>query len=219
MFSARTFAVKKKRLILNRHQKKRDFDPIFLLPILSVASKIIDAKEENQKVLPINTTIQPENNLSIKHFDNISRSLTDVNLSIKKIKAEFLEQKNQQQVSSNIVVNELEIENKYQDFIRKLPEEDHLKPILKSAKYQIQQQYISLCFFSLSEMRLVEKSKDKIVHFLRTQLNNSNIVLEIQQNLEQDQVPKINSFDLWRMILQENTEVKIFIDTFGLQNN
>ena len=66
MFSARTFAIKKKRLILNRHQKKRDFDPIFLLPILSIAFKIIDAKEENKKVLPINKTIEGENNLSIQ---------------------------------------------------------------------------------------------------------------------------------------------------------
>ena len=219
MFSARTFAVKKKRLILNRHQKKRDFDSIFLLPILSVAFKVIDAKEENQKVLTINKTIQQENNLSIQHFDNTSRSLIDVNLSIKKINAEFLEQKNQQQISSNFVINELEIQDKYQEFICQLPEEDHLKSILKSAKYQIQQQYISLYFFSLSEIRLVEKYKDKIVHFLRTQLNNSNIILEIQQNLEQNQVSKINSFDLWRMILQENDEIKNFIDVFGLQNN
>ena len=68
-------------------------------------------------------------------------------------------------------------------------------------------------------MRLVEKSKDKIVSFLRTQLNNSNIILDIQHDLQQDQAPETSSFDLWRKILQENTEVKKFIEIFGLENN
>jgi hypothetical protein len=117
------------------------------------------------------------------------------------------------------VVSEAEIQDKYQDFLRQLSEEDHLKPVLKSAKYYIQKQCISLHFCSLSEMRLVEKSKDKIVHFLRTQLNNSNIILEIQQKVEQDQVSKTSSFDLWRKILEENTAVKKFIETFALQNH
>lgn len=219
MFFARAYIVKKKRLIFNRHQKKENLASIFLLPILNNALEISDTHKENQQVLPVNTKTKSENYSSTKHFNATSIALTDANLSIKKIGAEFLQQENRQEISSNVVVSQAEIQDKYQDFLHQLSEEDHLKPILKSAKYDIQKQCISLHFYSLSEMRLVEKSKDKIVHFLRTQLHNSNITLNIQQHVEQDQTLKTSSFDLWRKILEENTEVKKFIEIFALQNN